>query len=94
MVVVEPSHAAIARVALNKLRRLKARSLDRVRLTLRSAFGEHPAGTVLPIDRDLSEYLCNDAIVAVSVLNEKGQSAAAVATQQGKDEVADLLSRK
>ena len=44
VVVVEPEHAAIAKVALNKLRRLKSKSLERVQLALGGG-PEHPAGS-------------------------------------------------
>ena len=55
-------------MALNKLHRLKSKSLARVQLTLKGAVREHPAGTVLPLTGDLSAYLTNDAVVAVSIL--------------------------
>lgn len=76
VVVVEPEHAAIAKVALNKLRRLKSKSLERVQLVLRSAVREHPAGTVLPNDGSpLIKYLCNDATVAVNIIPAPDHSA-------------------
>ena len=66
VVIVEPQHAEIARVAVNKLR-LKVKDYRRVCLTLKTTVREHSAGTVLPQEEDLSPYLTNDAIIAVSV---------------------------
>ena len=65
-VVVEPTHAAIARTAINKLK-LRTRDERRVRLFLRSAVGDHAAGTALPAEGDLGAYLQNDAVVSVGV---------------------------
>ena len=65
VVLVAPSHMAIARVAMNKLR-LKVKDANRVRLTLKHAVREHAAGTELP-DGDLTQYLCNDGTIAVSI---------------------------
>ena len=66
VVLVEPRHASIAKVAINKLR-LKVKDERRIRLALKTAVREHAAGTELPIDaEDLNDFLANDAIIAVS----------------------------
>ena len=67
VVLVEPSHSTIAKVAINKLR-LKVRDVSRVRLCLKAAVREHAAGTELPSDdTDLTSYLANGCVLAVSV---------------------------
>ena len=76
--VVAPDHSAIAKVALNKLRRLKSKSLDRVQLVLKYGVREHKAGTVLPLEGDLNCFLENDAVIAVSVVQQPA------AAQQGE----------
>ena len=75
VIVVEPQHAALARAAINKLR-LKVKDERRVKLVLKSAVREHAAGTELPYEADLSEYLANDCVIAVSI-HESPQAAAA-----------------
>ena len=69
VVLVEPRHASIAKVAINKLR-LKVKDERRIRLELKTAVREHPAGTELPCDGDLSDYLANDCVLAISVLEQ------------------------
>ena len=66
VVIVKPHHEDIARVAVNKLR-LKIKELRRVRLFLKAAVREHPAGTELPICGDLSAFLTNDCTITVGV---------------------------
>ena len=66
VVLVEPSHAAIARAAINKLR-LKTKDERRVQLSLKTAVGEHAAGTELPAEGDLAQYLANDCIIIAAV---------------------------
>ena len=64
-ILVPPSHSAIARVALNKLK-LKVKDERRVQLFLKTAVREHAVGTELPFG-DVSEYLANDCVVSVLV---------------------------
>ena len=66
VVLVEPDFDAIVRMAANKLR-LKINDLSRLQLSPRNASGGFPAGYMLPNSGDLSAYLCNDAVVAVTV---------------------------
>ena len=81
VVVVQPDHQLIAQVAVNKLRKLKTKDLGRVRLVLKHAVNDHAAGCELPVEGDLSEYLANGAVLAVSVrksdTKERRQPAAA-----------------
>lgn len=93
VVVVAPNHAAIAQTALHKLRRLKSKSLDRVQLTLKHAVGEHPAGTVLPLEGDLTSYLANDAVVAVSILSPPERPRASSSRQSANTSLAAACAR-
>eukprot|EP00966_Prymnesium_polylepis_P231897 5364817-Prymnesium_polylepis.1 len=66
VVLVEPTHEAIATAANNKLK-LKLKNVRHARLFLKSRVGEHPAGTELPLNGDLSSYIENDTVVTVSI---------------------------
>ena len=71
VVVVAPTHSAIAQAALRKLR-LKTRDEGRVVLALKRSIGGVAAGTVLPRAAiNLREFgLQDDAVIAVSVAEE------------------------
>ena len=66
VVLVVADFHAIAKLAINKLR-LKIKDERRIRLALKTQVREHPAGTELPTVGDLSDYLANDCVIAVSV---------------------------
>lgn len=82
VVLVEPSHEQIARVASQKLR-LKVKDLRRVRLTLKSAVREHAAGTELPRDAELTAYLANDCTIAVGILEAQRRAESSASASSG-----------
>ena len=65
--LVQATHEAITRTAINKLR-LKVKKGGRIQLALRQAVRKHPAGTVLPLHGPLEDYLANDAVIEVRLL--------------------------
>ena len=65
--LVQATHEAITRTAINKLR-LKVKKGGRIQLDLRQAVRKHPAGTVLPLHGPLEDYLANDAVIEVRLL--------------------------
>uniref|UniRef100_A0A7S2JIA3 Uncharacterized protein n=1 Tax=Haptolina brevifila TaxID=156173 RepID=A0A7S2JIA3_9EUKA len=68
VVLVEPSHHKIAHVAINKLR-LKVKDPNRIRLVIKST------STELPQEGDLSDFLCNNPTLAVSLREAPGRKA-------------------
>lgn len=66
VVLVTPYHGAIAKIAINKLK-LKVKDERRLILSLKTPVREHAAGTVLPKETNLSEFLANDCVISVGV---------------------------
>ena len=76
VVLVEPTHEAIAAAAIHKLK-LKCKQTEQVRLFLKNRVGTYPAGTELPQRTELSNYLQNDTVVTVSVGDASAHTASA-----------------